>query len=528
MKRFTLLLLTTVMVTAASAQVRYLDKVFSGVTTTPEVKYAENINVLTGAPMMIDLNVDIYQPTGDTVTDRPVVLMFGTGNFLPPVINGGPFGTKTDSAMVEMCTEFAKRGFVAMGVQYRQGWNPISSDDNVRRATILQAAYRGIHDCRAAIRYLKKTVAEDGNPHGIDTSKIIVGGMGTGGYIAGGAAFLSDYSEIASLPKFINLDTNQPYVIPQVHGNIDGTDTTYIPIDTLGNVAPFSVGNHTSYSSDFSMAFHMGGALGDSSWINAGEMPFVSIHSPQDVFAPFALGNVIVPTTGEIVIGDAAGGGLIQKRQTALGNNDIFYSQGFSDAITASSNTNLEGLYAFNTGAVPADSQCIPFPGQPATPGNPDAGPWNWYDEATFIATWDFVDPNPPVTGAMANCLERQGTLNDPAASRVFIDTIMQYLTPRIYWATGLVATSIEDELLDGSLSIYPNPVKDILTVETSDFSNPLVAVKLMDLTGRVVYTEQGFRTAETTINVSSIASGIYLMEVRSDAGKATRKVVIE
>lgn len=531
MKKLPLLLVTCIMtMTMTQAQVRYLDQVFSGVTVTSNEKYAENINVLTGAPVKIDLELDVYSPTGDTASRRPVILMFGTGNFLPPVINGGPYGTKADSAMVEICTNFAERGYVAMAVAYRQGWNPVSSDDNVRRGTLLQAAYRGIHDCKAAIRYLKKTVAEDGNPYGIDTSKIVVGGMGTGGYISLGAAFLNDYAEIATLSKFINLDNSQPYVIPQVHGNIDGTDTTYIPIDTMGTLAEFSVGNHTSYSSDFSMAFHMGGALGDSSWINAGEMPVASIHSPADPFAPYNLGNVIVPTTGEIVIGDAVGGGLVQRKQEEFGNNDIWYSQGFNDAITMSSNSDLEALYAFNTLAAPADTQCYPFPGFPTTTGTPDAGPWNWYNEGSFIATWDFIDPNPPVTGAMQNCVSLQGSDNDPVRARLVIDTAVMFLAPRIMWATGIVTgtTNIENMALQSNLSVFPNPASDLLRIETADFSRPIMEVTLMDMAGRTVAQQSEVLSDKTSIEVSGIPAGIYLLEVQATEGRITKKVIID
>ena len=530
MKRLQLFLLACFALTlSANAQVRYLDPVFTDVTVQSNEKYGENIQVLTGAPVKVDLRMDVYTPTGDTETLRPVVLLFHTGNFLPAIINGGPFGSKTDSAVVEMCNQFAQRGYVAMGVGYRLGWNPVSSDDNVRRSTILQAAYRGIHDCRAAIRYLKKSVAEDGNPYGIDTSMIVVGGMGTGGYISLGAAFLSDYSEVATLAKFINLSNSQPYVIPQVHGNIDGTNNTFIPIDTMGTMAPFNIANYPTYSSSFSMAFHLGGALGDSSWVNDGEMPVVSIHAPTDPFAPFALGNVIVPTTGEIVIGNAAGGGLVQKRQNAFGNNDIWEQQGFNDPVTLSSNSDMEGLYAFNPLPAKDDTACYPFPGFPATQGLPDAGPWNWYNEATFIATWDIVNPSPPVTGAMQNCSSLQGSDNDPVRSRLFIDTAMQYLAPRIMWATGILpVTNIEDLILGRSLSVFPNPARDMIRIETADLAHPIQQVSIMDLAGRTVSKESNILSDKVTISVSHLPAGIYLLEVAATKGRHTQKIVVE
>ena len=71
-----------------NAQTRYLDEVFDEVTVTTDVVYGQNITVITALqglpPMMEDLKCDIYEPTGDTETERPLLLIFHTGNFLPP------------------------------------------------------------------------------------------------------------------------------------------------------------------------------------------------------------------------------------------------------------------------------------------------------------------------------------------------------------------------------------------------------------------------------------------------------------
>ena len=51
------------------AQTRYLDEVFDDVTVTSDVVYGENITVIPALqgmpPMMEDLKLDIYEPTGD-------------------------------------------------------------------------------------------------------------------------------------------------------------------------------------------------------------------------------------------------------------------------------------------------------------------------------------------------------------------------------------------------------------------------------------------------------------------------------
>jgi hypothetical protein len=60
---------------------------------------------------------------------------------------------------VEICTRLAKSGYVAIAATYRQGWLPLSENQNTVTGTLLQAAYRGIQDVRSLIRYLRKDMA---------------------------------------------------------------------------------------------------------------------------------------------------------------------------------------------------------------------------------------------------------------------------------------------------------------------------------------------------------------------------------
>ncbi|MFM2136280.1 MAG: hypothetical protein RL021_1680, partial [Bacteroidota bacterium] len=80
----------------ATAQ-RYLTEVFSNVQVTPSVVYGQNKEVLTGAPVMKNLTMDIYEPAGDAQAVRPLIIYLHTGSFLPPVINSNPTGSRFDS-----------------------------------------------------------------------------------------------------------------------------------------------------------------------------------------------------------------------------------------------------------------------------------------------------------------------------------------------------------------------------------------------------------------------------------------------
>ena len=45
----------------------------------------------------------------------------------------------------------------------------------------MTAVYRAMQDCKAAVRYFKMSAQNMGNPYGIDTSKIVLSGQGSGG-----------------------------------------------------------------------------------------------------------------------------------------------------------------------------------------------------------------------------------------------------------------------------------------------------------------------------------------------------------
>ena len=76
--------------------------------------------------------MDIYEPEGDTMEDRPVIIFAHSGAFFT--------GSKEAQDMVELCKESARRGYVAISMEYRLGLNILSSYSGER------AVYRGVQD----------------------------------------------------------------------------------------------------------------------------------------------------------------------------------------------------------------------------------------------------------------------------------------------------------------------------------------------------------------------------------------------
>jgi len=83
------------------------------------------------------------------------------------------------------------------------------------------------------------------------------------------------------------------------------------------------------------------------------------------------------------------------------------------------------------------------------------------------------------------------------------------------------VVSGIEKTLLE-NISIYPNPVKDELKVESGELK--VESVEITDLAGRIIINCQ--LSIVNSLNVSSLPSGIYLVKINTDKGMIVRKFV--
>jgi hypothetical protein len=87
---------------------------------------------------------------------------------------------------------------------------------------------------------------------------------------------------------------------------------------------------------------------------------------------------------------------------------------------------------------------------------------------------------------------------------------------------TGLAGT---DSPVASQLSVFPNPANNVINVTNAD--NILVnGITIADLNGRTVKTVKFDGVSEAQVNVSDLASGIYMMTISSDKGTTTKKIV--
>lgn len=520
-----LVILCTCAFLNVQAQERYMAEVFSSVDVETDIMYARNWTVLTvatlGTPTIDTLEMDVYTPAGDSITDRPVVVYFHTGSFLPQYINGQITGSRSDSTVVEICTRLAKMGYVAISATYRQGWNPIATDQDERTGTLLNAAYRGIQDSRALIRFLRKSVDIDGNPYGVDTDKICLWGQGTGGYISLGAAFLDRFEEVV-IDKFIDQDLLAPYVDTNVVGGVYGEDQKFLNIP-----------NHVGYDNDFAMAVNMGGALGDLSWIEGrdNEPVTMGFHVVADPFAPYANGAVIVPTTGDFVV-NVDGTRTVVDTVNKLGvNADISIA---NDDLTDPLNAKVEALKSvdqdFGGGQVLSIGVDNVYP---FVTNGPASGPWDWWSKAQL----DFIIPLfNAATGEDLNAdsLHADGLLLNPDMSKekatAHIDTIIDYFAPRAFLALNLMATSTNEVLSaeEVNFQMGPNPMKEFMTITTAP-DQPMLDVAVYNMSGKLMKGSMGINNNQYLLKrTPHMTPGMYVLQVRFKDGFVSKKIMLE
>ncbi|MBK7384599.1 MAG: T9SS type A sorting domain-containing protein [Flavobacteriales bacterium] len=96
-------------------------------------------------------------------------------------------------------------------------------------------------------------------------------------------------------------------------------------------------------------------------------------------------------------------------------------------------------------------------------------------------------------------------------------------------FAAGAVV-GIEENSLEEGLSMFPNPTNGTLNVRFNMTSAATVRIKVLDLMGAEVMTmTKGFGTGDqqTTLDLSALANGSYIVNILADGLTATRKVTV-
>lgn len=224
---------------------RYKDEIFTDITTISDVTYGSNT---TYAGSTKTLNLDIYYPSNDTVTNRPLLIL----------VPGGGFSAMTSkSSFADEAKAIAKYGYVVAAINYRTFDGSGTMSNNTLKQIILQ----GMQDAKAAIRFFRKDAATN-DTYKINSNKIFLGGHSAGAMVAAHTVYLDDVNKAdADFQTIINNN-----------GGLEGNS---------GN---------SGYASTVSGNINLSGALIDKTYITATSNPMLGIYGTSD--------NIVLPDDG--------------------------------------------------------------------------------------------------------------------------------------------------------------------------------------------------------------------------------------
>ena len=297
---------------------RYDTEIFQTVQITSNITFGSNTS---SGGVLTTLKLDIYEPSGDTLAMRPLIVWVHGGSFVA--------GTKTDADIVSLCQHFAKRGYVCASIEYRLGFSLFPPTSAVAK----QEVFLAMQDMKAAIRYFRKDAATT-NTFRIDPSMIFGGGSSAGAFTALHLAYLDEPSELTS-----EIDTT-------LLGGLEGNS---------GN---------PGYPSNINAVINLCGAIGDKTWIHTNDIPVVSMHGDRDGTVPYSTATIyllgvfpIMVVDGSFSISDYANSiGLRNEMYTFYGADHVPYAANLAYMDTT---VRFVSNFLFNyMGCTPSD----PFP----------------------------------------------------------------------------------------------------------------------------------------------------------------------
>lgn len=503
MKKTLLVTLTGLLLGSASLHAqegcgtgRYNSEVFTDYTLTSDVVYGNNAS---GAGA---LKVDIYQPTGDNIAMRPLLILAHGGSFVG--------GSKTDdNAVIETCKSFAKMGYVTASIQYTLGFDVLPPNPESAARTV----YTTAREMKTAIRFFRKDAATT-NTYRINPNLVFIGGNSAGAIIALHAAYLDQFSELPA-----------------------GIDTV-----AMGGLEGNNYGN-PGYSSKVQGVVNMAGAIGDTTWMtNNTDIPVVSAHGDQDGTVPF--GSAMIVFLGAFPVMEVDGSQSIQIKADAEDmDSDLLVFPG-DDHCPWNSNAakmtqviihNRDFLYPIICTNISGSTPVADFT---ANQTNISTGGQVTFTQtstnAPYGSTWT-ITPSTGVSyvsGTSATSANPVAKFNNSGTYTVSLNAVngagsdTETKTNYITVTGGNVSISEETGTL--GLQVFPNPASDLLIVafEKSHFQ---ISYKMIDMAGKTVLSgNQTTQNGVIQIHTESLRSGVYTLQLQNDQMSKTVRTVIQ
>lgn len=493
---------------------RYISPIFDSVTV-------ETVQFGSGPKAdgsMQNLYMDIYQPHGDTATNRAVAIFAFGGAFIA--------GSRNDWYVELVCEFLAKTGYVAVAIDYRIYDNLTQMIGEIVGAfppQQMRIFFRPMQDMRGAVQYMKADFSELGNNYFIDTSKILIGGASSGAMTSMMTAYCDKESEMAEMG----------------FGSLT-------PLNALGGFYSTS-GLYPNYNWNVLATFNVAGSIVNTDWIEPGDVPIILAHGDDDQIVPYKDGGLFGLSIGGLTGGsfDMQGSYLIDSAARAHDVCSYLFTMEGKDHPTDDYGIeyfkSVLNRLAVRMHAVIHDrSFCCPlelnvqpldtlYYQQPGNPVSLSASVKN--DNGQVELTWCAIPCH--ATGSSSTFEIEPDTSLRYIACIAYEDQCQAATINMVRAGTpDSIGSSIYmNAEKEQPLKVYPLPVSSTLTV-SANFAAPLnqaVSLEIHDLSGRQVYKQETFvvDNLREQIDVQGLRAGSYLMSVFSRDIALRQKLII-
>lgn len=286
MQRIFTLFFFLILTVSAFSQTRYKDELFD-ITKHADIQYGSNYD---NKNQLTNLLMDVYEPQDDTASMRPIIFFVHGGSFVG--------GDRNDQDINKTAEFFTRKGYVTANIEYRVEQTTLISPylDFGDAYNWFRAIARATQDIKAAIRYVKKDVATNGNYYKVDTNKIFIYGSSAGAIATLHTVFLDDTLEMNTFFKVAYRDV----------GGLDGNSGN--PGYTIKGVKAI---------------ISCSGAVADLNYLNNNKnIQYLAFHNNPDLVVPFDVGcfDVIFCHFGQFY-----GDNKIFPKIKSFGTNAEFY-----------------------------------------------------------------------------------------------------------------------------------------------------------------------------------------------------------
>lgn len=250
----------------------------------------------------LELDMDIYIPKNDTLSERPLLML----------IHGGAFfiGDKATVPYQKWCTHFASLGYVCVSINYRMGFR-------INSKAIERTAYQATQDAHAAMRYLisKKDI------YRIDTENIFVGGASAGSITAMNLTYMRNKNRPASSYSSLFLEDLGP-------------------LETSGN----NIYNKFKIKA----VANMWGTMYDLDILRNSNASIISFHGDEDVILPYGYGYPFraIGEFKKVFFDEMYGSSYIHEKAQELGiRSELHTFHGEGHSLHLDENRNLNNNF---------------------------------------------------------------------------------------------------------------------------------------------------------------------------------------